>query len=515
MSAMKFQQTKSCRQIVFAVVYGWLLASCGGGNSPSGPAMVAVPNIVGMTQAAATTAITGAGLTLGTVTMANSATVASGNVISESPAAAANVASGSAVNLTVSSGPAMVTVPDVVGMTQAAATTAITGAGLTLGTVTMASSATVASGNVISESPAAAASVASGSAVNLTVSGGPAARFAYVPNAVGGTISAYAIDSASGALTPLASSPITVAGSVQLYEAKIDPSGKFLYVVDDSTPGKVYAFLIDQSTGSLTAVTGSPFAAGNVSESLAFDATGSFLYVSNNGSNDISAYSLDPSTGAPTPLAGSPYSVSGANPAPSQIVSAGNYLYVTESGRASVDVFSIGAGTGALTEGVAGSPFATHAGSAPYAITVDPSGTVAYVATPFGGGSLLSAFTINATTGVLSPAAVGSSNPEISNYLGIDTKGKFLFVTQGSGVLVYPIDSSTGALGALVAGSPFATGGNAYSVSVDPTGRFVYVCNDGSANISEFTLNRTTGVLTPAVGSPFAAGTSPDFIAIE
>lgn len=72
----------------------------------SGPAMVVVPNVVGNSQAAATIAITGAGLTLGTVTMQSSATVASGNVISESPAAGTSVASASGVNIVVSTGAA-------------------------------------------------------------------------------------------------------------------------------------------------------------------------------------------------------------------------------------------------------------------------------------------------------------------------------------------------------------------------------------------------------------------------
>jgi len=139
----------------------------------SGPAQVAVPNVVGSTQAAATTAITGAGLVLGTVTTASSTTVAAGNVISESPVAGTQVNVGSAVNLVVSSGPAHVSVPNVVGNTQAAATTAITAAGLVVGTVTTASSATVPSGNVISESPVAGTSVAPGSSVNLVVSTGP------------------------------------------------------------------------------------------------------------------------------------------------------------------------------------------------------------------------------------------------------------------------------------------------------------------------------------------------------
>ena len=102
----------------------------------SGPAQVAVPNVVGDTQAAATTAITGAGLVVGTVTQQSSSTVALGDVISESPVAGTSVNVGSAVNLVVSSGPAQVSVPNVVGDTQAVATSAINGVGLVVGTIT-------------------------------------------------------------------------------------------------------------------------------------------------------------------------------------------------------------------------------------------------------------------------------------------------------------------------------------------------------------------------------------------
>src|SRR6185436_6983622 len=55
------------------------------------------PNVVGLSQAAATTAITTAGLTLGTISLANSATVPSGNIISQSPPAGTTVAPGSAM----------------------------------------------------------------------------------------------------------------------------------------------------------------------------------------------------------------------------------------------------------------------------------------------------------------------------------------------------------------------------------------------------------------------------------
>jgi hypothetical protein len=74
------------------------------------PPQVAVPNVVGLTQAAATTAITGAGLVVGTVTTAPSSTVPSGSVISETPTAGTEVNVGSAVNLVVSLGaPASIT----------------------------------------------------------------------------------------------------------------------------------------------------------------------------------------------------------------------------------------------------------------------------------------------------------------------------------------------------------------------------------------------------------------------
>ena len=155
------------------VVMGHTQADVQIGSPP--PPTVLVPNVVGQMQAAATSAIISAGLTLGTVTMQSSTTVAPGNVISESPAAGTSVASGLAVNLVVSSGappPAPVPVPNVVGQTQAAATSAITGAGLTVGTVTMQSSTTVPSGNVIGQNPAAGAQSASGSAVDLVVSTG-------------------------------------------------------------------------------------------------------------------------------------------------------------------------------------------------------------------------------------------------------------------------------------------------------------------------------------------------------
>jgi len=72
----------------------------------SGPPRVNVPNVAGLTTAQASTAITGAGLTVGTTTTQPSSTVPAGRVITSNPAAGTSVIIGSAVNLEVSSGPA-------------------------------------------------------------------------------------------------------------------------------------------------------------------------------------------------------------------------------------------------------------------------------------------------------------------------------------------------------------------------------------------------------------------------
>jgi beta-lactam-binding protein with PASTA domain len=165
----------------------------------SGPQMVAVPNVEGLTQDAATTAITGAKLKVGTVAQQTSNTVTTGKVTSQDPASGSSVAQGSPVNLVLSSGPQMVTVPNVERLTQAAATTAITGGTLKVGTVTQQANDTVATGSVITQDPASGSSVAQGSPVNLVISSGP--QMVTVPNVEGMTQAAATAAIAGAKLT--------------------------------------------------------------------------------------------------------------------------------------------------------------------------------------------------------------------------------------------------------------------------------------------------------------------------
>ncbi len=219
-----------------------ILTACGGGGGSGGSTSVSVPNVVGDTQAVASATVTGAGLTVGSVTTQSSNTVASGKVISESPAAATSATKGSAVMLVVSSGPAPVSVPNVVGDTQAAASTAIAGAGLTLGTVTTQSSSTVASGKVISESPAAASSVARGSAVALVVSNGPPTY------TVGGTLIGLAAGATVQVLNGTETLAVSANGSFTLPTGLL---GGGTYAVTVGTPTSAQICTVQNGSGTV------------------------------------------------------------------------------------------------------------------------------------------------------------------------------------------------------------------------------------------------------------------------
>ena len=144
---------------------------------------VTVPNVVGSAQAAAEASITGANLTVGSVSTSYSDTVAAGLVISQSPAGGASVAPSTSVDIEVSLGVEMVTVPNVVGAPQATAEASITASNLTVGTVTSINSSTIPAGIVISQSVTAGSSVVHDTAVDLVVSAGE--QMVSVPNVVG------------------------------------------------------------------------------------------------------------------------------------------------------------------------------------------------------------------------------------------------------------------------------------------------------------------------------------------
>ena len=135
-----------------------------------GPDRRVVPPTQGTTQAAATAAITKAGLRLGAVTSAFDASPA-GTVVASTPQTGQRLRPGTPVALVVSRGPELLDVPAVTGQSSARATRALADAGFET-TVSRVFSERVPNGQVVAQEPAEGRA-ARGSTVSLEVSKGP------------------------------------------------------------------------------------------------------------------------------------------------------------------------------------------------------------------------------------------------------------------------------------------------------------------------------------------------------
>ncbi len=145
------------------------------------PALVAVPDVVGMPQAQAESTLVNATLAVGAIATAYHSTVPAGRVISQNPLAGTLVEPATAVALVVSLGPPLVAVPDVVGELQADAEQRITTATLTVGGITRAFHPTVPLGRVLGQDPVGGTLVLPATSVALVVSLGPEVLCAFAP----------------------------------------------------------------------------------------------------------------------------------------------------------------------------------------------------------------------------------------------------------------------------------------------------------------------------------------------
>ena len=132
---------------------------------------VKVPSVVGKDENAAKSAITAAGLTVGTVSEASSDTVESGLVISQSPSANSETESGGKVNIVLSSGPNKKKVTDVIGHESSRAQSELAGDGFKV-EVKETYSDDMRAGLGVSTSPDRGTYVQPGSTVTITVSKG-------------------------------------------------------------------------------------------------------------------------------------------------------------------------------------------------------------------------------------------------------------------------------------------------------------------------------------------------------
>lgn len=388
----------------------------------------------------------------------------------------------------------------------------------------------------------------------------PSSRFAYVPNSLADSIWAYSINATTGALTAMpdvdggtaGTQTSIVTGDVP-FSIAIHPSGKFAYVanqgVGTNSGNTISAYSIDATTGALSAMdangatagTQTTIATGTHPYAITIDPTGNFAYVANYDSNTVSVYTVNQTTGALT--AGTPVAA-GTNPGSIAIDPTGKCALVANNTSNDVSAYTINQTTGALTS--AGAAVASGTGSsAPRSVAIDPAtGLFAYVANA-GGKSITAAswsastatFTTSTAHGYQAGAIVHVSGVNPTGYNGthtivtVPTSTTFTVaigtdpgaytsggaIAEGS-VAAFSVNPTTCVIASIdtdaVTGGTNATiaaGTTPFSISVDPSGKYVYVANFGSHNVSAYSID-IAGALTALGTSPFATGTGPTSI---
>jgi 6-phosphogluconolactonase len=130
----------------------------------------------------------------------------------------------------------------------------------------------------------------------------PNGKYAYVINELDCTVTAFAYEPASGALTEIqniTTLPTGFDGSNGCAEVRVHPSGKFLY---GSNRGhdSIAVYRIDPAKGMLTFVEHET-ADIRTPRNFNIDPTGTFCLVANQGSDSVVVFRIDGQTGALEP----------------------------------------------------------------------------------------------------------------------------------------------------------------------------------------------------------------------
>ena len=336
------------------------------------------------------------------------------------------------------------------------------------------------------------------------------------PNEPPNTVSAFAVGT-NGALAAVAGSPYKTGGtgggnSIDPEEIAIASAhnASFLYAANDGS-GTISAFKINSTTGALTHVQGSPFLADGApggDYALATSPDNKFLFATCDCTTNIHVYAIG-NAGALGEVEGSPFQT-GANSDGLKVSSNSQLLVVAEGSLTAVGVYSISS-TGTLTA-VAGSPFASSA--TPFNVAVNCAGNLVFVTdngSYDGSYAAIDVFSMS-SAGSLSLVSGGpffNGTTETSGGEVLSPNGKYLFVTD-----TFSSDISTlavGSDGALtqVAGSPFTTSGWTGGIAVSHSGTYLYSAFFTSGQVDGRSID-STGALSSVPGTPFSTGQSQE-----
>jgi 6-phosphogluconolactonase len=298
----------------------------------------------------------------------------------------------------------------------------------------------------------AASSVATG-ATPYSIAVVPSGLYAYVANnfnGVGGnTVSEYTINSGVLTLNTTIASPTgTIAAGTNPVSVTVDPTGPHVYVVNaGSNPGTVSQYSIN-SDGTLAKMTPATVNAGTTPNSIAVDPSGHYAYVANYGDGTISEYTISSGVLSANTIAAT--IPAGTSPASITVDPTGKYAYVANYGDGTVSEYNISSADGTLT---AMTPGTVTAGTNPISVTV--SGSHVYVANHNYNTSNIvgsvSEYSIGASgvLGVLTGIGTVGTGVEPSS-ITVDPTGSYAYVANlGDGTVSQYTINSDGTLAAM------------------------------------------------------------------
>jgi 6-phosphogluconolactonase len=300
------------------------------------------------------------------------------------------------------------------------------------------------------------------------------------------------------------------------------PTHSFLYAVNeaDSVPGfksgTVSAFALDPQTGALTFLN-QQSSRGMSPTHLVVDASGKNVLAANYNSGSVAVLPIEAggSLGVATGFAqhhGSSVNKSRqAGPHAHCVALApdNRFAFVADLGLDQVLIYQFDPVAGTLTPNAP--PFAAVApGSGARHLAFHPDGHTAYVINEL--FSTITTFGYDAATGALQPVQTISTLPDgykkanAAAEVRVHPSGKFLYASNRGpdSIAVFAIDPATGLL-SLIGHQP--TGGKTpRSFSIDPTGAYLLAANQDSDTITLFRIDPQTGLLAP-IGHPLAVPT--------
>ncbi len=326
------------------------------------------------------------------------------------------------------------------------------------------------------------------------------ATYLYAPNTATGKISAFVIDGATGALTPIAGSPFETSTRLWFLHARDGLAALFAPTED----GALHSFTIDPATGALTAAPGSPYPMAEINVySGSTDPAGKFFFVNaSEQANSVSVYRIDPTTRALSEIDASPFAGVSGSLATNTMHPSGAYLYVMAAQNDQVHVLSVDQATGAVAE-INGSPYDTGPDGGnfthnPQHAATDVAGKFLYVGN-YAANDIVT-FAIAADGGALTPdAAPAVAAPTGVCVVAAHPSGKFLYAGGGFTIRGYTIATN----GALTAHTPFTLQNDDYccGLAFSADGKYLFAGNgtgvSDAGSVLVFEIDPTTGALTP------------------